>query len=55
MKAKLFFVAVNTQFKAAPLNFKALGKYINKVDQVDHLNREIENTRSACGGLSKAP
>ena len=45
MKAKLFFVAVNTQFKAAPLNSKALGKYINKVDQVDQLNREIEKIR----------
>ena len=42
MKAKLFFVAVNTQFKAAPLNSQALGKYINKVDQVGQLNREIE-------------
>ena len=31
-EAKLFFVAVNTQFKAAPLNSRALGKYINKVD-----------------------
>ena len=59
MKAKLFFVAVNTQFKAAPLNSQALGKYINKVDQVDQLNREIEKNTpaagSACGGLSKAP
>ena len=45
MKAKLFFVAVNTQIKAAPLNSKALGKYINKVDQVDQLNREIEKIR----------
>ena len=45
MKAKLFFVAVNTQFKAAPLNSKALGKYINKADQVDQLNREIEKIR----------
>ena len=45
MKAKLFFVAVNTQFKAAPLNSQALGKYINKVDQVDQLNREIEKIR----------
>jgi hypothetical protein len=42
VKAKLFFVAVNAQFKAAPLNSQALGKYINKVDQVDQLNREIE-------------
>jgi hypothetical protein len=42
VKAKLFFVAVNTQFKAAPLNSQALGKYINKVDQ---LNMEIEKIR----------
>jgi hypothetical protein len=48
VKAKLFFVAVNTQFEAVPLNSKALGKYINKVDQVDQLNREIE--KYACGG-----
>jgi hypothetical protein len=47
VEAKLFFVAVNTQFKAAPLNSKALGKYINKADQVDQLNRDIE--KYACG------
>ena len=57
VKAILFFIAVNTQFKAAPLNSQALGKYINKVDQVDQLNREIEKIRlgSACGELSRAP
>jgi hypothetical protein len=36
---------INAQFKAAPLNSRALGKYINKVDQVDQFNREIEKIR----------
>jgi hypothetical protein len=59
VKAKFFFVAVNTQFKAAPLNSKALGKYINKVDQVDQLNREIEKIRlrraTPAAGFLKSP
>jgi hypothetical protein len=59
VKAKLFFVAVNTQFKAAPLNSKALGKHINKVDQVGQLNREIEKIRllraASAAGFLKHP
>jgi len=59
VKAKLFFVAVNTQFKAAPLNSQALGKYINKVNKVDQLNREIEKIRlrraAPAAGFLKRP
>jgi hypothetical protein len=54
MKAKALSVAVNTQLDAAPLNFQAKGKLINKVDELDHIYMEIEKRLRLAGALRRA-